>query len=226
MTLTSSNDSPRDTMRSFNRLVTTIRKTSIQRLIEGSYLTKRKLSVYYPDRDIEDTLSIEYLAVKTTEGNGVIHALIVGDYIPQKWLSDTWKAIHKAWSVDIRAPSGDNGHVRIARYILAQYVKGQSAIERVNCSKNWIYPGWRSDLKQLIKDKKRETADDKKGFEEGINLWTRLMLTRTTYSDYKKTVTLADYGSDLVSELDKPVCEYSLENYRRWRLNDEMSREL
>ena len=221
MTLTSSNESPVDTMASFNYLIRTIRRTTPARLIEGHYVEMRKVKAYYPGKPVDESLNIEYMAVLTSEGNGVIHALIIGDYIPQKWISDTWKSIHKAWNVDIRAPRGDKGHQRIARYILAQYVKGQSAIKRINCSQNWIYPGWRSDLKTLVKQKKKEVGDAE-GFQAAMLTWTYLMMTRIRLADLNHVHTLADFGCDDILALEKSVYEYSNANYKEWKINDEM----
>lgn len=221
MTLTSSNESPEDTMRSFNHLVTTIRRTTPARLIEGHYVEVRKVKAYYPGKPVDESLNIEYMAVLTSEGNGVIHALVVGDYLPQRWLSDTWKTIHKAWNVDIRAPRGDTGHQRIARYILAQYVKGQNAIKRINCSQNWIYPGWRADLKKLVAEKKRLYGDE--GFKVAIVTWEGLMWTRRRLSDYNRLITLADFGFDSGEALELELRKYSINNYQEWKRNDAMS---
>ncbi len=221
MTLTSSNESPADTMASFHHLITTIRRTTPARLIEGHYVASDRLKRYFSSKPVDEPLNVEYMAVLTSEGNGVIHALIIGDYIPQKYISDTWKAIHKAWNVDIRAPRGDKGHQRIARYILAQYVKGQSAIKRINCSQNWIYPGWRSDLKTLVKQKKKEVGDAA-GFQAAMLTWTYLMMTRTRLADLNRVHTLADFGCDDILALEKTVYEYSNANYKEWKLNDAM----
>jgi len=226
MTLTSSNESPSDTMRSFNRLITEIRRTTPARLIEASYVPMDKVTRYFKGKPVDEPLQVEYMAVLTSEGNGVIHALVVGDYIPQKWLSDTWKAIHKAWNVDIRAPRGDNGHQRIARYILAQYVKGQSAIKRINCSQNWVYPGWRSDLKRLVKDKKREMTNDQDGFKAAIMTWTYLMMTRTRLADLNRIMTLADFGFDDLQSLEMSIYDYTRQNYKEWKINDAMQRKM
>jgi len=226
MTLTSSNESPADTMESFHRLVTTMRKTTLARLIEGHYVAKEKVNRYYKGKPVDEPLMIEYMAVLTAEGNGVIHALVVGDYIPQKWLSDTWKAIHKAWNVDIRAPRGDNGHQRIARYILAQYVKGQSAIKRINCSQNWVYPGWRSDLKRLVRDKKRDLNNDQDGYAAALATWTYLMMTRTRLDDLNRLITLADFGFDDLQSLEKSIYDYTRQNYKEWKINDAMQRKM
>ena len=84
MTLTSSNESPVDTMASFNYLIRTIRRTTPARLIEGHYVASDRLKRYFSSKPVDEPLNVEYMAVLTSEGNGVIHALIIGDYIPSK----------------------------------------------------------------------------------------------------------------------------------------------
>lgn len=221
MTLTSSNESPADTMRSFNRLITTMRKTTPARLIEGDYVPMERVNRYYKGKPVDEPLKVEYMAVLTSEGHGVIHALVVGDYLPQKWLSDTWKAIHKAWSVDIRAPKGDNGHLKIARYILAQYVRGQSAIQRVNCSQNWVYPGWRKDFKALVAETKRDFEKAGRpphdGFLLSLLTWNECMMTHRRPCDLRNDFPQSSLD---VGDLDTAIIEESRQKYKEWLLNN------
>ena len=44
-----------------------------------------------------------YFCLRTSEGNGVLHIVYWGRYIPQAWLSRMWNEIHGAFRVDIRA---------------------------------------------------------------------------------------------------------------------------
>ena len=223
LTLTSGNDSPRDVMRSFNHLVTNIRRTKIAALVDNGYIPLVTFGHFYPDRQPDDTLTIDYLAMETTEGNGVIHALIIGDYLPQKWLSNEWKRIHCAWNVDIRAPRSSNKNLTFARYMLAQYIKGQNGIRRVNCSKNWVYPGWRADFKRLIRDSKAELGD-KAGFDQAILTWTYLMGAHRRLVDLHRTITLSDYGFATSEALNEAIYAYTRQNYKEWLLNDAMQR--
>lgn len=214
LTLTSANDSPKDVMHSFHRLITRIRKTAVSDLVDAGYLALNKIENYYPGSLADALLKIEYLAVQTSEGNGVIHALIIGDYLPQKWLSAEWKRIHSAWNVDIRAPkNGPDGNIRFARYMLAQYVKGQTGIQRVNCSQNWIYRGWRDDFKKLIADTKKECGNDKEGFQKALMLWNTCMYRHKR----PEMLSIVDIQETLdVGDLDSSVAAYSRLNYANW----------
>jgi hypothetical protein len=46
---------------------------------------------------------MKYWKIRTNEGNGVLHIVFRGKYIPQKWLSAQWADIHKSPIVDIRS---------------------------------------------------------------------------------------------------------------------------
>lgn len=168
MTLTSADDSP-EIGRSYNHLVTRIRQATPMSLLDDCSfggMGVKALPYYYGSKPVDESLKLEYLALQTSEGNGVIHLLGVGDYIPQKWLSDTWKEIHGAWNVDIRKERQTGKGMQFARYMLAQYLKGQKGILRCSCSSNWVYPGWRRDFLTLVK---------KQGFSEGVLTWNKLM---------------------------------------------------
>lgn len=83
----------------------------------------------------------EYLLVKTSEGNGVIHALLFGSYLPRAWLQEIWIQIAGAWNIHISAASEVRQRTRISMYVVRQYMAGQEAIIRMSYSKGWIrYP--------------------------------------------------------------------------------------
>ena len=74
---------------------------------------------------------LEFLAVRTEEGLGVIHALWAWQapdvkprrrlYVPRPWLQERWEQLHGAWGVHIGAYSdGTGGRTRIANYLLNQ----------------------------------------------------------------------------------------------------------
>lgn len=46
---------------------------------------------------------MKYWKIRTNEGNGVLHIVFRGMYIPQRWLSEQWADIHKSPIVDIRS---------------------------------------------------------------------------------------------------------------------------
>jgi hypothetical protein len=93
--------------------------------------------------EIERTLGfegLEFLAVKTREGHGVIHCLLgwKGDrpfFIPQRWLSQTWERIHGAPVVWVRKVKSGRGHrLRLSGYLVSQYLAEQDALVRVSGS--------------------------------------------------------------------------------------------
>ncbi len=83
---------------------------------------------------------MEFLAVKTREGNGVIHGYLAWKgprvfYLPQRWLSHTWERIHGAPYVWVSKVKLGKGHrSRLSRYIVSQYLAGQGALVRVSSS--------------------------------------------------------------------------------------------
>jgi len=85
-------------------------------------------------RDIE----FEYFNVKTSEGYGVLHLLFAFTsrkwYIPWKWLSKTWEEIHGAKIVLITKYRYKTAK-RLGRYLVGQYVSGQSGFERYSWSR-------------------------------------------------------------------------------------------
>lgn len=89
--------------------------------------------------------SFEYLRVRTGEGFGVLHVIFIGSFIPQKWLSSTWSELHGAEVVDVRYYDEINDR-RFARYIVSQYLGGQSKFIRMSMSRNFVYNGFVSDI--------------------------------------------------------------------------------
>lgn len=212
LTVTSSNDSPRDIQYSFNRLIKKIRRTTPADLIDFGYLDPKDASRFYDE--LTKPLRIEYLSLQTSEGNGVIHALTVGDFLPYRWLSETWTRIHKAWNIDIRAPKKQGQNYYFGRYMLKQYVQGQKGTIRTSCSGNWLYPGWRDDLKALVATQK-QLHGESVGYVQAIAMWDKCMWLRKRPSDLYRSATLSDWG--LYQDLDH--LDYSHENYRLFKAN-------
>jgi hypothetical protein len=90
--------------------------------------------------------AIEYYAVQTSEGNGVLHCLLAwrprpGEnprefWLPHSWLKQAWLAIHGADVLVIRQYRRVGGsRLRMSRYLISQYVGGQLAI--VRCFWSW-----------------------------------------------------------------------------------------
>lgn len=88
----------------------------------------------------------EYIRVRTDEGNGVLHLIYRGGFIPQSWLSSQWKNIHYSWNVDIR----DTQRYHL-KYVINQYLAGQSGFERYSTTWNWVFPGYVAKWNQFKK---------------------------------------------------------------------------
>jgi hypothetical protein len=125
-------------MRDFRVLVDRIERLTGNRLVKKGYFPADRLRRYYGSGARK--LKFQYFAVRANEGYGVLHVLYVGDWLPQKWLSDTWLGIHGAWDVDIRKTHGKSKK-GIAGYLM-QYVSGQHKFVRYSWSKGWVWPGF------------------------------------------------------------------------------------
>ena len=70
---------------------------------------------------------MKYWKIRTNEGNGVLHIIFRGKYIPQKWLSEQWADIHKSPIVDIRSlHETRKGLTGIVFYLVGNYLAKQS----------------------------------------------------------------------------------------------------
>ncbi len=140
MTLTSPQGSSPETLQAdFRAFKERIKRLTPLRLVKAGYIEARQLHFYYPGKALTNRLEFHYIAIKTAEGNGVIHLLCAGDYLPQRWLSESWLALHRAWSVDIRKTYGSKRG--IAGY-LCQYCAGQHKFIRYSWSWGWVWPGF------------------------------------------------------------------------------------
>ena len=135
----------------------------------------------------------DYFNVKTYEGNGVLHMVWAikserAAWIAQSWLSDEWKKIHGSPVVWVRRMTMEGHHFkRVGRYLVQQYLAGQSAIARISWS--WwrgslrIGKGWRSfqwlcrHVANRLLWKAESQGGDWVSYGEKIAGWTVLLLT-------------------------------------------------
>jgi len=89
----------------------------------------------------------EYIKIKTREGNGVLHVIYAGPYIPQPWLSRNWEEIHGAKVVHIRKMYFGKG----LRNYLGSYLQDQG---RLSYSRGWFKSGWASAYRRIQSDHK------------------------------------------------------------------------
>jgi hypothetical protein len=120
---------------------------------------------------------MKYWKIRTNEGNGVLHVIFRGKYVPQKWLSEQWTEIHKSPIVDIRSLYETKRGLRgIAFYLIGNYLTKQS-FERMSWGYSWVFPAFVSSWKRLI---------EKYGFKQALFLWSKLLcspfvVTRQTH---------------------------------------------
>lgn len=108
----------------------------------------------------------KYWKIRTNEGNGVLHIVFRGKYIPQEWLSAQWADIHKSPIVDIRSLyETRKGLTGIVFYLVGNYLAKQS-FERMSWGYSWVFPAFVSSWKRLV---------EKYGFRRGLELWNRLL---------------------------------------------------
>lgn len=103
-------------------------------------LLRRRIERYFHKR-------LEYWKINTNEGNGVMHIVFKGGFIPQSWLSSAWKSIHGAKIVDIRALKNASSK-NLANYLVGNYLCKQS-FERMSWSWGWVYRGFCSTWRRI-----------------------------------------------------------------------------
>lgn len=129
--------------------------------------------------------SFEYIAVHTSEGNGVYHVLCnsisigrsftFGGYVGYKafwfWVSEQWLELFLSpvvWTVLIR------GVRRAVNYVISHYLGGQKGFLRYHWSWNWVFKGfirtWRLHLRAW-KDKDGLVTD----MREMIKSWENVV---------------------------------------------------
>jgi hypothetical protein len=83
-----------------------------------------------------------YFCLRTSEGNGVLHIVFWGRFIPQDWLSKNWLDIHGAFRADIRACFTKKRRVDgLVGYLLTNYLTEQP-IERMSYGWKWAWLGF------------------------------------------------------------------------------------
>ena len=109
---------------------------------------------------------MKYWKIRTNEGNGVLHIVFRGKFIPQRWLSSQWTDLHKSPIVDVRSlfetPRGLKG---LCFYLIGNYLSKQS-FERMSWGYSWVFPAFVASWKRLI---------EKYGFKRGLELWNKLL---------------------------------------------------
>ena len=95
----------------------------------------------------------DYWKLRTSEGNGVLHILYVGPWIPQSWLSKNWGEVHNSPVVWIQ--EFQRRRKRLVSYLMSHYLPAHDEPQlytRMSWSWGWVFRGfcgaWRYFWKQ------------------------------------------------------------------------------
>lgn len=121
-------------------------------------------------------MSIEYYRLRTNEGNGVLHIIYKGGFIPQRWLKNAWNEIWESPIVFIQALRGEK---RLARYLVTHYMAGhsyQGVFVRGSWSWGWVFRGFVRTWRRVL-----STSVD---MQTAIYTWNVLLRTRNPGAYY------------------------------------------
>jgi len=96
---------------------------------------------------------LEYWKLRTSEGNGVLHIIFSGSYIPHSWLTRSWQEIHDSPIVYIQKMRFRRK--RLVNYLMGHYLPSHDdgrLYTRMSWSWGWVFRGfvgaWRWFWKQ------------------------------------------------------------------------------
>jgi hypothetical protein len=114
------------------------------RLFKEGYITEDEMIRYYGHNDLTKKFTFEYFKVETSEGNGVLHIVYRGSYLPHSWVSSSWSEIHNSPIVNIKLLNF-NDMKKTACYVVSQYISSQgSSYVRSSQSWNWVFRGFKT----------------------------------------------------------------------------------
>jgi hypothetical protein len=114
------------------------------RLYREGYISKKKMISVYGRSELLKNFNFEYFKVETNEGNGVLHILYRGSWLPYSFLVDNWQDIHLSFDVNIKKV--DLSDCKSAScYVVSQYVSRQeNSYVRSSQSWKWVFRGFKS----------------------------------------------------------------------------------
>jgi len=140
------------------------RMTPVKMVVDG-YIKAKDLRKFYPDLQMGQNLSYDYFKIQTNEGNGVIHSLYKGNYLPYNYLVDNWQDLHNSWDVNIkRIKTGKEDIQKVSGYVVSQYLSTQkSSYVRSSQAWKWLFRGyrkkWMAHINRHIRDYTQQTQD-------------------------------------------------------------------
>ena len=121
-----------------------ILRYSPYRLYTEGYITKGEMNRLYGHLDLTKKFNFEYFKVETNEGNGVLHIVYRGSYLPYSWISSVWSEIHNSPIVNIKLLDF-NDMKKTSCYIVSQYMSSQgSSYVRSSQSWKWVFRGFKT----------------------------------------------------------------------------------
>lgn len=174
--------------KSWNALRTRIDRTTRQEIIDWLLDSKRTgfsrkeqryCLEFYLGKDRERVVDFKYIAIKTSEGNGVYHLFIFGDMLPASWIRYWWKRYHGGSDqLDIkRVKDTKTSRDKLARYVLAQYAAGQDKFVRMSHSERLLYRNAREDWLNLVHSM---------GYDDAKAIWSDCMLHHSTPAQWHR----------------------------------------
>jgi hypothetical protein len=147
--------------RDYIRLIQRIKRITPQKLIKWGYLKHGRAVLYYGRNNLTKKLwnDFEYAKVHTNEGNGVLHVVFRGCYLPYNYLVCEWMDIHVSWELNISDLDYNKSSTKkkAVNYVVSQYCADQEAeFVRLSTSRNWIFPGCSRVWKDMVNIRLRD----------------------------------------------------------------------
>lgn len=178
LTLTSS-EGQRDINLSWNALRVRIGRTTRWDIVrwlsdttrpDYSFKESRYLLEKYEGLDLDELVDFEFIAIKTSEGNGVYHCFVFGDALPSTWLRYWWDKYHHSRQIKIELVKRTKSSTdKVRRYALRQYALGQDQFVRMSHSRNILFPNQRKTFIAIIKAV---------GYDNALIWWRYCMLVQ------------------------------------------------
>lgn len=117
-----------------------------------------------------------YFKLHTIEGNGVLHILFRGRYIPKFWLIRNWAQIRGAPVVNIKEYKATRKGIKdLSHYLITQYFSDQPVI-RMSYGWKWVFHGFRKAWKNITMIFCLDYNRHAKGqFSNVLKVWDDLM---------------------------------------------------
>jgi len=167
----------------FQILKKRICRYSPHRLVSEGYISSQKAKSVYRSEKYFKNFNFEYFKVETSEGNGVLHILYRGSYLPYSFLVDNWQTIHNSWDLNIKKIDTSKPKDS-ALYVVTQYISSQSSsYVRNSQSWNWVFRGFKQIWYKFARDYRSNC----------IELWEKY-LKKYSLNKFYQQKSLSDFG--------------------------------